>query len=135
MHDKGFEKASGLASAAPHAPEADRRTAIDAAIDAFDDAARNYVTPGGNQGGRYDRFSDVFDLSYEFWGDSSGADQVVERGDLSTSSFSVWWLRQEQLVAAFTMNRPDEEREAAQKWIASKQRVSAEVLRAPRLAA
>jgi NADPH-dependent 2,4-dienoyl-CoA reductase/sulfur reductase-like enzyme len=74
-------------------------------------------------------FSDVFDLSYEFWGDQSGADQVIERGDLSTSSFSVWWLRQERVVAAFTMSRPDEEREAAQKWIASKQRVSAERLK------
>ena len=74
-------------------------------------------------------FSDVFDLSYEFWGDQSGADQVMERGDLSTSSFSVWWLRQERLVAAFTMNRPDEERESAQKWIASKQRISAEKLK------
>ena len=39
-------------------------------------------------------FSDVFDLSYEFWGDPSGADEIVERGDLSSSSFSVWWLRQ-----------------------------------------
>ena len=44
-------------------------------------------------------FSDVFDLSYEFWGDSSGADDIVERGDLSSSSFSVWWLRQGRLVA------------------------------------
>jgi 3-phenylpropionate/trans-cinnamate dioxygenase ferredoxin reductase component len=69
-------------------------------------------------------FSDVFDLSYEYWGDSSGADQVVHRGDLSTNSFSVWWARQERLLAAFTMNRPDEERNAAPKWIESGQRVS-----------
>ncbi len=62
-------------------------------------------------------FSDVFDLSYEYWGDTSGADQVVHRGDLSTRSFSVWWLRQKKLVAAFVMNRPDEERESAPKWI------------------
>ena len=41
------------------------------------------------------------------------------------------WL--ERLVAAFTMNRPEEEREAAQRWIASKERVSAERLRGPRL--
>lgn len=55
-------------------------------------------------------FSDVFDLSYEFWGDPSGADAIIERGDITTTSFSVWWLLQNQVVAAFTMNRPDEER-------------------------
>jgi NADPH-dependent 2,4-dienoyl-CoA reductase/sulfur reductase-like enzyme len=70
-------------------------------------------------------FSDVFDLSYEYWGDSSGADQVIHRGDVSSNSFSVWWLRQQQVVAAFTMNRPDEERNAVPKWIDSGQRVSA----------
>jgi 3-phenylpropionate/trans-cinnamate dioxygenase ferredoxin reductase subunit len=74
-------------------------------------------------------FSDVFDLSYEFWGDPAGADEIVERGDLRSTSFSVWWLRQERLVAAFAMNRPDEERDAAPRWIASKQRVSAKKLR------
>src|SRR5499425_1299242 len=70
-------------------------------------------------------FSDVFDLSYEYWGDSSGAEQIIHRGDLSTNSFSVWWLRQERVLAAFTMNRPDEERNVAPKWIESRQRVSA----------
>jgi NADPH-dependent 2,4-dienoyl-CoA reductase/sulfur reductase-like enzyme len=70
-------------------------------------------------------FSDVFDLSYEFWGDSSSADEVVERGDLSSRSFSVWWLRQGKLAAAFTMNRSDEEREAAARLIESREAVSA----------
>jgi NAD(P)H-nitrite reductase large subunit len=70
-------------------------------------------------------FSDVFDLSYEYWGDSSGADQIVHRGDLSGKSFSVWWLNQKRLVAAFTMNRPDEERELAPRWIEAKQTLSA----------
>ncbi|MCC7340525.1 MAG: FAD-dependent oxidoreductase [Bryobacterales bacterium] len=74
-------------------------------------------------------FSDVFDLSYEFWGDPSGAEEVVECGDLSSSSFSVWWLRQGRLAAAFTMNRPDEEREAAPRLIQSKEAVSADMLR------
>jgi NADPH-dependent 2,4-dienoyl-CoA reductase/sulfur reductase-like enzyme len=73
-------------------------------------------------------FSDVFDLSYEFWGDSSSADEVVERGDLSSRSFSVWWLRQGKLAAAFTMNRSDEEREAAPRLIASREAVSAGTL-------
>ncbi|HMC57714.1 MAG TPA: oxidoreductase C-terminal domain-containing protein [Candidatus Solibacter sp.] len=78
-------------------------------------------------------FSDVFDLSYELWGDPSAAAEIVERGDLGSTSFSVWWLRQERLVAAFTMNRPDQEREAAPRWIESKQHVSAERLRRPDL--
>ena len=69
-------------------------------------------------------FSDVFDLSYEYWGDSSGADQVIHRGDVSSNSFSVWWLHQQLVVAAFTMNRPDEERDVASKWIESGQKVS-----------
>jgi NADPH-dependent 2,4-dienoyl-CoA reductase/sulfur reductase-like enzyme len=74
-------------------------------------------------------FSDVFDLSYEYWGDSSGATQVVHRGDLSTNSFSAWWLQHNRVVAAFVMNRPDEEREAAPKWIEAGQTVAAAKLR------
>jgi NADPH-dependent 2,4-dienoyl-CoA reductase/sulfur reductase-like enzyme len=73
-------------------------------------------------------FSDVFDLSYEYWGDSSGAGQVVHRGDVSSKSFSAWWLKDNQVVAAFAMNRPDEEREIAPKWIEGKQAVLAEKL-------
>ena len=73
-------------------------------------------------------FSDVFDLSYEYWGDTSGSDLVIHRGDVSSKSFSVWWLRQGRVVAAFTMNRPDEERDVAPKWIESRQSVSAERL-------
>jgi 3-phenylpropionate/trans-cinnamate dioxygenase ferredoxin reductase component len=74
-------------------------------------------------------FSDVFDLSYEYWGDAAGATEVVERGDLRGKSFSVWWLRDGAVVAAFVMNRPDEERETAPKWIEAKKRVPAEQLR------
>jgi NADPH-dependent 2,4-dienoyl-CoA reductase/sulfur reductase-like enzyme len=70
-------------------------------------------------------FSDVFDLSYEYWGDSLDADQIIHRGDFSKKNFSVWWLRQQAVVAAFTMNRPDEEREVAPAWIESGMKVSA----------
>jgi len=73
-------------------------------------------------------FSDVFDLSYEFWGDPSGAEEIVERGDMSSSSFSVWWLRQGRLAAAFLMNRPEEERAAAPRLIQSKELTSAKTL-------
>ena len=74
-------------------------------------------------------FSDVFDLSYEFWGDASGADRIVHRGDLHTGSFSVWWMSGARLVAAFAMNRPDEEREIAPEWIRSRRTISPERLR------
>jgi len=73
-------------------------------------------------------FSDVFDLSYEYWGDPSGVDQIISRGDLSSKSFGVWWLREKRLVAAFLMNRPEEERQVASKWIESKQTVSSAML-------
>jgi NADPH-dependent 2,4-dienoyl-CoA reductase/sulfur reductase-like enzyme len=58
-------------------------------------------------------FSDVFDLSYEFWGDADGAERTEYKGDVNSSSFSAWWFKGERVVAAFVMNRPDEEREAA----------------------
>jgi NADPH-dependent 2,4-dienoyl-CoA reductase/sulfur reductase-like enzyme len=75
-------------------------------------------------------FSDVFDLSYEFWGDTADATDVVERGDVSSSSFSVWWFKEKRVIAAFTMNRPDDERTAAPRWIESKQTISPETVRA-----
>jgi 3-phenylpropionate/trans-cinnamate dioxygenase ferredoxin reductase component len=73
-------------------------------------------------------FSDVFDLSYELWGDPHDATETVVRGDANSPSFSVWWLNGDRLVAAFSMNRPDEERELAPEWIKSKQRMSRERL-------
>lgn len=74
-------------------------------------------------------FSDVFDLSYELWGDSQGATETVVRGDGNSSSFSVWWLNRDRLIAAFAVNRPDEERELAPEWIRSKQHISRERLK------
>lgn len=73
-------------------------------------------------------FSDIFDLSYELWGDSGGATQTVVRGDLQSSSCSVWWLKKTQLIATFVMNRSEEERQAAPEWIKVKQMVSPERL-------
>jgi len=73
-------------------------------------------------------FSDVFDLSYELWGDPAGASDTAVRGDPNTSSFSVWWLKDNRVVAAFVMNRPDEERQVAPEWIESHQTVSRERL-------
>jgi NADPH-dependent 2,4-dienoyl-CoA reductase/sulfur reductase-like enzyme len=73
-------------------------------------------------------FSDEFDLSWEFWGDAEGFDQVIHRGELQSAQFSVWWLKEQRLVAAFVMNRPDEERELAPQWIMAQQPVDAALL-------
>lgn len=74
-------------------------------------------------------FSDVFDLSWELWGDPSGADEVAVRGGMEDGSFSVWWLRERRPVAAFVLDRPDEEREAAEALIRAGRPIAAEALR------
>lgn len=75
-------------------------------------------------------FSDVFDLSYEFWGDTQDAVEAVHRGSVEDGKFSTWWLDNDgRLVAAFVMNRPDEERELAPRWIKSHKQLSADWLR------
>jgi NADPH-dependent 2,4-dienoyl-CoA reductase/sulfur reductase-like enzyme len=75
-------------------------------------------------------FSDVFDLSYEFWGDASASGRTVTRGDPASASFSVWWLLEGRLVAAFLLARPEEERDHAQHWIRTREPISANALAA-----
>jgi NADPH-dependent 2,4-dienoyl-CoA reductase/sulfur reductase-like enzyme len=73
-------------------------------------------------------FSDVFDLSYEFWGDATGQDQVVYRGNMKQKQLSVWWLRKQILCAALLMNRPEEERMLASRWILRRPRLDPNAL-------
>ncbi|MDX1623027.1 MAG: FAD-dependent oxidoreductase [Gemmatimonadota bacterium] len=64
-------------------------------------------------------FSDAFDLSWEYWGDREEGDDLVYRGEVASGSYSAWWLAGERVVAAFVMDRPAEEGEAAMEWIES----------------
>lgn len=73
-------------------------------------------------------FSDVFDLSYEFWGDADGHDQVVYRGNMNQKQLSVWWLKRHTLCAALLMNRPEDERTLAPRWILRRPRLDAKAL-------
>jgi NADPH-dependent 2,4-dienoyl-CoA reductase/sulfur reductase-like enzyme len=73
-------------------------------------------------------FSDVFDLSYEFWGDADGHDQVVYRGDMNQKQLSVWWLKKQALCAALIMNRPEEERALPPRWILRQPRLDPKAL-------
>ena len=63
-------------------------------------------------------FSDIFDLGYEYFGDSEKADTNFIRGDLAEGDFSSWWFNGDKLVAAFIMaSRPEEEGKMAREWI------------------
>ena len=73
-------------------------------------------------------FSDVFDLSYEFWGNADGHDQVVYRGQMHHKQLSVWWLKKHTLCAALIMNRPEEERAVAPRWILRRPRLDSKAL-------
>ena len=77
-------------------------------------------------------FSDVFDLSYEFWGDADGHDQVVYRGNMAQKQLSVWWLKKRTLCAALIMNRPEAERAVAPRWILRRARLDPKALRSIR---
>ena len=61
-------------------------------------------------------------------GDTEAADKVIYRGDVEEGSFSVWWLNEQRLDAAFIMNRPDEERKLAPEWIRARRRIQPEQL-------
>jgi NADPH-dependent 2,4-dienoyl-CoA reductase/sulfur reductase-like enzyme len=66
-------------------------------------------------------FSDIFEYSYEYFGDNETANEVRNRGDIDTGDFSTWWFSGNRLVAAFVMSsRPKEEGKLAREWISSK---------------
>ena len=65
-------------------------------------------------------FSDVFDLSYEYWGDAEGADSAGYRGEIDSGRFSAWWLKGGQVRAVFFLNQPGEEHDRASQWIAER---------------
>lgn len=75
-------------------------------------------------------FSDVFDLSYEFWGATDEASVAIHRGDVEGGAFSTWWLDEKnRLVAAFVLNRPEEEADLAPTWIREGARLDPDLLR------
>lgn len=55
-------------------------------------------------------FSDLFDLSFEVWGNLSSWDQTVLRGSLDEGSFAFYYFDQGHLVGVLSMNRPSAER-------------------------
>lgn len=74
-------------------------------------------------------FSDVFDFSYEYFGDPSNANQHVIHGDVNNGDFSVFWFKDAIMDAAFlSSTRPEVEREKVQEWIMKKTHLNPEVM-------
>ncbi len=58
-------------------------------------------------------FSDVFDLTFNFIGDTTGVNQRILRGSTGEKSFAVLYLKDEVLRAMFLLGRPLTEDKAA----------------------
>ena len=59
-------------------------------------------------------FSDLFDFSFEVWGDLSAWDRTVTRGTLESGSFALYYFAQGKMVGVLAVGRPDEERKPMQ---------------------
>ena len=59
-------------------------------------------------------FSDLFDFSFEVWGNLTAWDQTVTRGALESGSFALYYFDQGRMVGVLAVGRPDEEREPMQ---------------------
>jgi 3-phenylpropionate/trans-cinnamate dioxygenase ferredoxin reductase subunit len=59
-------------------------------------------------------FSDLFDFSYEVWGDLTTWDQTVLRGSIEEGSFALYYFDQGNMVGVLTAGRPGKERKPMQ---------------------
>ena len=59
-------------------------------------------------------FSDLFDLSFEVWGNLSSWDQTVLRGSLEEGNFAYYYFDQGKLAGVLAMGRPSAERSPMQ---------------------
>ena len=65
-------------------------------------------------------FSDLFDLSFEVWGDLSAWDRTVRRGELPSGSVAYYYFSEGRLVGVLAMNRSDDERDPMQALVKSR---------------
>ncbi|MFW5886590.1 MAG: NAD(P)/FAD-dependent oxidoreductase [Bacteroidota bacterium] len=75
-------------------------------------------------------FSDIFDLSYEYFGDHANANKYYVIGDISKADFSIFWSYNNKMVAALiTSERPEIERKKAIEWIKQDVTINEDVLK------
>jgi 3-phenylpropionate/trans-cinnamate dioxygenase ferredoxin reductase subunit len=90
-------------------------------VEHWDVARRQGRRAGRNMAGEEEAYtalpyfySDLFDLSFEVWGNLSSWDETVLRGSLEEGSFAYYYFDQGQLVGVLSMNRPSVERSPMQ---------------------
>lgn len=93
-------------------------------VEHWDVARRQGLRAGRNMAGDEEPykalpyfFSDLFDLSFEVWGNLSNWDRTVIRGSLETGSFAYYYFDQEKLAGVLAVDRPNEERVPMQSLI------------------
>jgi len=86
-------------------------------VEHWDVARRQGRQAGRNMAGADERytelpyfFSDLFDLSFEVWGDLSSWDQTVRRGSLEEKRVAFFYFREGKMAGVLSMDRPSAER-------------------------
>lgn len=72
-------------------------------------------------------WSDQYDLKLQIVGLSEGANKTVVRGDPDRPGFSVWYLKEEEVICMETVNNPLEFMQAG-RWIGSGAKVDSQIL-------
>ena len=90
-------------------------------VEHWDVARRQGLRAGRNMAGEEKPYtalpyfySDLFDLSFEAWGDLSAWDDTILRGSLDSGSFAYYYFNQGAMVGVLAVNRPEEERKPMQ---------------------
>ena len=93
-------------------------------VEHWDAALHHGMIAGANMAGAgepYDRlpyfFSLLFGLYPQIWGNLTGWDRVVRRGEYREGSFAQFYFRQGVLNAVLAVARPHAEVDAARRWI------------------
>jgi NADPH-dependent 2,4-dienoyl-CoA reductase/sulfur reductase-like enzyme len=87
-------------------------------VEHWDVARRQGMLAGGNMAGEKSSysalpyfFSDLFDLSFEAWGNLSSWEKTVRRGSIESGSFAHFYFDDDdRMVGVIAVGRPDDER-------------------------
>jgi 3-phenylpropionate/trans-cinnamate dioxygenase ferredoxin reductase component len=62
-------------------------------------------------------FSDLFEVSFELWGNFDTWDQTLTRGQIGTQGYAIFYFHQGRLNAVLSAGRPDDERKPMQSLV------------------